>query len=173
MSISEQFNLVTRFFAEKKLDYAIIGAFALQAYGYTRATKDIDFITRYEYQSSIVAYMESLGFETLHRTTGFSNHVHAIETARIDFMYVTGKTADKLLSSLSYRDVFSDLKLPVLKPEHYLALKLFAAQSNPDRKEKDLLDIKQLLRVVKIDKAEVEKQFKKYGQEDALYGITE
>jgi hypothetical protein len=171
MSIAEHFKLVTSFFSERKLDYAIIGAFALQAYGYTRATKDIDFITRLDSQPAIVGYMESLGFETLQRTNGFSNHIHAIEAARIDFMYVSGRTAETLFSALTFRSVLDGINLPVLSPEHYLALKLFAAQSNPDRKDKDLLDIKELLRVVQIDRSVVEKQFKKYGQEESLHGL--
>lgn len=171
MSVEEHFRLVSNFFTGRKLDYAVIGAFALHAYGFTRATRDIDFITRLEYQRAIVGYMESLGYETLQCTTAFSNHLHAIESARVDLMYVSDRTADLIFSSITVRKVLDGINLPVPSPEHYLALKLFAAKSNPDRKEKDLLDIKSLLRVVHIDRSVVEMNFKKYGMEDALGGF--
>jgi hypothetical protein len=171
MSVEDHFKLVTTFFSEHKVDYAVIGAFALHAYGFTRATRDIDFITRLESQPHIVGYMESLGFETLQRTIGFSNHLHAIEAARIDFMYVSGHTADQIFSSIIVKKVLGGLNLPVPSPEHYLALKLFAAKSNPNRRDKDLLDIKSLLHVVKIDRATVEMNFRKYGMEGALNGL--
>lgn len=63
----EHFKILTEFFDREHLDYAVIGAFALHAYGYTRATTDVDFITRVECQDKIVQYLESLGFETLNR----------------------------------------------------------------------------------------------------------
>jgi hypothetical protein len=31
------------FFERERIDYALIGTFALKAYGYTRATQDVDF----------------------------------------------------------------------------------------------------------------------------------
>ena len=54
MEIKKQFKLITEFFEKEKIDYALIGAFALYTYGYTRATRDIDFITKIEYQKNIV-----------------------------------------------------------------------------------------------------------------------
>ena len=78
MTIKEQFRILTEFFERENLDYAVIGAFALYAYGYTRATRDVDFITRIEYQNKVVQYLQSLGFETLNRSEGFSNHLHPI-----------------------------------------------------------------------------------------------
>ena len=78
MNYKNQLLLLTDFFNHEKLDYALIGAFALHAYGYTRATKDVDFITRLEYQEIIIKYLESIDFETLNRSDSFSNHLYSV-----------------------------------------------------------------------------------------------
>ncbi|HID31182.1 MAG TPA: hypothetical protein EYP19_14455 [Desulfobacterales bacterium] len=71
MKFSEVFRLLIGFFEKERVDYALIGAFALQAYGYVRATRDVDFLIRTENKDKIVQYLESsLAYETNHRSTG-------------------------------------------------------------------------------------------------------
>jgi len=159
------FKDIAEFFNREKMDFGIIGAFALYSYGYVRATRDIDFITRHEYQNKVVTYLESIGFETLNRSEAFSNHVHALGTARVDMMYVDGKTAQEIFGAVEKRLIFEDLKLPVISPEHLIAMKLFAIQNNPERKLKDLSDIKEITRRTKYNKTTVKDYFKKYGLE--------
>lgn len=166
MIIKEQFRLLTRFFEEKKLDYAIIGAFALYAYGYTRATKDIDFITRREYQKIIVEYLESLGFETLNCSEGFSNHLHPMGSIKIDLVYISGETADSVFEETQRRVIFENQKLEVVSPEHLIALKLFAIKNEPGRKYRDLADIKEIFRLTNLNLDTIQALFKKYGMEE-------
>ena len=166
MTIKEQFKILTEFFEREHLDYAVIGAFALYAYGYTRATRDIDFITRSQYQSEIVGYLESLGFETLNRSEGFSNHLHSVGRARIDLVYVDGETAKIVFRSTKKKLVFEDIELPVVGPEHLVALKLFAIQNEPNRKYKELADIKEIFQLTNIDKNTMRVYFRKYGMEE-------
>jgi hypothetical protein len=40
---------LVRSFGERTIDFAVIGALALQAHGYARATQDIDFVVRAEH----------------------------------------------------------------------------------------------------------------------------
>jgi hypothetical protein len=149
----------------EQLDYAVIGAFALYGYGYVRATKDIDFITRLQHQNKVIGFLENLGFETLHRSEGFSNHLHPIGAVRVDMMYVDGPTADQLFASTTKQVLFNDVKVPVVAPEHLIALKLFAGRNNPARLFKELSDIKELVARSNVNNAIVKKYFKKYGQE--------
>jgi len=86
------------------------------------------------YQKSIVKFLMSLGFETLQRTDAFSNHVHPVGNARIDIMYVENETAEKIFSSTQRSLLFEKLELPVVSPEHLIALKLFATHSDSSRK---------------------------------------
>lgn len=166
MGLKEQFKILTEFFERENLDYAIIGAFALYAYGYTRATRDIDFITRAEYQNKIVGYLESLGFGTLNRSEGFSSHLHTIGSIRIDMVYIEGETADNVFNDSNKRLIFKDMELPVASPEHLIALKLFAIHNEPTRKYKELADIREIFQLTNVDKKTVHTYFKKYGLED-------
>ena len=172
MTIKEQFKLLTKFFEQENLDYAVIGAFALYAYGYTRATCDIDFITRIEYQKRIIEYLESLGFETLNRSEGFSNHLHPIGSMRIDLVYIGGETANIVFKSTKKKLLLENLELPVVSHEHLIALKLFAIQNEPNRRYKELADIKEIFQLTNLDMGTVREFFKKYGLEEYYYEIT-
>ena len=54
MKFGDVFRLLIDFFEKARVDYALIGAFALKAYGYVRATQDVDFLVRYEDQDKII-----------------------------------------------------------------------------------------------------------------------
>ena len=144
------------FFKREKIDYALIGAFALKAYGYMRATADIDFIVRQKDQAKIIAHLESLGFETVYSSSGYSNHVHPLSgSGRIDFVYVKGDTAES---------IFNETK-------RLLVLGNIAMKNDPDRALKEMADIKELLNLPGIDLQEVRKYFEKYGQMERYYDI--
>jgi hypothetical protein len=165
MSLKEVFQSVSEFFKRERMDYAVIGAFALYGYGYVRATRDVDFITRSEHQKKIIRFLENLGFETVHRSDSFSNHLHPIGATRVDIMYVDGPTADEFFSSTEEKLIFNDVAVPVPSAENLIALKLFAAQNNPDRKFKELSDIREILNRSEVNDSTVKKYFVKYGQE--------
>lgn len=156
-----------------KVDYALIGAFAMQAYGYTRATRDIDFVVRGRSQEKIVSYLESIGFETLHRSKGYSNHLHPIGPIRIDFVYVDDMTAGKIFKETKLVAIFKNITVPVVKAEHLLTMKLFAAKNAPERQLRELADIKELVKTADIDKGYVKKMFEKYGLGDRVSEVTD
>jgi len=172
MRFKEVFQHLAEFFGKERIDYALIGAFALKAYGYVRATQDIDFIVRHEAQSRIVAYLESLGFETIYRSPGFSNHVHPLSgLGRIDFVYVKGETAERIFKESGKRMIFNDMSIPVVSPEHLVALKVFAMKNDPDRGFHEMADIKFLLGLPGVDLQTVKGFFEKYGQMDRCYEL--
>jgi len=173
MKIREQFEILTKFFERENLDYAVVGAFALYAYGYTRVTRDIDFVTRIEYQDKIVAYLESIGFETLNRSAGFSNHLHPVGTVRIDLIYLEKETAKIIFSATLRKLILGNIELPVVSPEHLIALKLFSIQNDPERKYKELADIKEIIRLTDIENEVIRNYFKKYGLEQYYNEITD
>ena len=168
MSLKDIFEVLSDFFTREKIEYGIIGAYALYAYGYVRATKDIDFITRLENQSKVVAFLESLGFETIACSSAFSNHTHIVGSVKIDIMYVENSTADSIFQVTKRSLIFKDLSLPVVSFEHLIAMKLFAHQNNPERM-KDLSDIEEICKRTEHDEDSIKKYFVKYGQEKFYY----
>jgi hypothetical protein len=146
------------------IDYALIGAFALHAYGYVRATQDIDFIVRSRDQERIVGFLKSLGYETIYCSTGFSNHVHPVSgLGRIDFVYVKGETANRIFQDAVRRSILSGLVLPVADARHIVALKVFAMKNDPDRTLREIADIYYLIRSAGLDPLEVRPFFVKHG----------
>jgi hypothetical protein len=173
MNLRNQFNTLTEFFEREQIDYAVIGAFALHAYGYTRATQDIDFITRMEYQEKIVGYLESLGFETLNRSPGYSNHLSPVKAIRVDLVYVEGKTAEMIFKGVPKKTLFQQTKIPVVRPEHLIALKLFSVKNDPERKLKELADIKEIIQLTPVNREEIKTYFQDYGLEEYYHEIIE
>lgn len=159
-------ELLVEFFEKRQIDYALIGAFALQAYGYVRATADLDFIARSETRETIVAFLESLGYETIAVAKGFSNHVHPLEKlGRVDFVYVSGETAEEIFSSVRPMAALGEKHLVVVKPEHLIALKVFAMKNDPSRTFREMADLEYLIRLKGIDLEEVRRIFFHYGME--------
>ncbi len=54
-----------------------MGALGLHAYGHDRATFDLNLATESTAQQPLVAFLEGLGYETVHVSSGYSNHAHA------------------------------------------------------------------------------------------------
>jgi len=172
MNFRNVFQHLVDFFNREKIDYALIGAFALKAYGYTRATQDIDFFARGEDQDAIIGMLESIGFETMYRSTGYSNHQHPLSgLGRIDFVYAGGATADALFRDTRKLLVIGEMRVPVVSPEHLVALKVFAIKNNPQRALREMADIEYLLKMPDVDAEELKKVFEKYGQMGKYYEI--
>lgn len=173
LSLRAIIETLSEYFKKNEFDFGLIGAFALYAIGYVRATKDVDIITRLKYQDEIVFYLESLGFTTIHKSTAFSNHEHMIGSIRVDMMYVDGDTADNIFSSTESKILFKGLKVPVVSAEHLIALKLFAIKNDPDRKHKDASDIEEIIKNSDLKKINIKHYFIKYGQEQLYEELSE
>jgi len=49
-------------------------------------------------QAAMIQFLESLGYETLHRSTGYSNHRHAErEMGSVDLVYVRDETRTAII----------------------------------------------------------------------------
>ncbi len=80
-------------------------------------------------------------------------------------MYVEGRTADEIFFHAQKKMLFNRKAYTVVAPEHLIAMKLFAASHEPDRKLKDLADVREVVKHATIDRAEVRKLFVKFGLE--------
>jgi hypothetical protein len=161
------------FCEREKIEYALIGAFAMQAHGYIRATRDIDFVVRLKSQTRIIPYLESLGFETLHRSDGYSNHLHPIGSLRVDFVYVDDATAEEIFKETKQTMIFKNISVPVVKAEHLVKMKLWAAKNAPERLLHELADIKELVKAAHIDKALIKQLFEKQGLGDRVSEVCD
>ena len=142
----------------------VIGGVALAAYGCPRMTLDLDIATDAAAQDTLIAFMESRGFVTLHRSSGFSNHRHAErDRGRVDVMYVRDETADRLFASTKELPGPQGHPIAVPKPEHLIAMKVHAMKDAPERAGQDLVDIAYLLGVEGVDHDEARGYFERAG----------
>ena len=152
------------FFEREGIRYAVVGAFGLQAYGLGRATMDVDLVTEAEAQRQVLAFLESLGYETLHVSSGYSNHVHPMqEMGRVDLVYVGGDTSRLLFGQCVRALELGARHLPVPRPEHLAAMKVQAMKNDPGRTLQEMADIQFLLQVPGIDEEEIRSYFERAG----------
>lgn len=158
---------------ELELPVALVGALALSVYGVARATADLDLLTVARAQDELLRFLEGLGYETLHVSSGYSNHLHSDpESGRVDVLYVDPATEQKLFSQAQKHRVAANLVMTVPSPEHLVAMKVRAIKNDPRRTLQDLADIQSLLRSTAVDRSEVESYFEELGLGD-LYGQIE
>jgi len=169
MDFARVLVLVSDFFDEIEERFAVIGALGLAAQGHSRATFDVDIVTTGEVQAKLIEYLESMGYRTEHRSSGYSNHAHSDrELGRLDVVYLRGETSRAILEGATVQQGPDGVAIPVPRPEHLAALKIFAIKNNPQRELQDLEDVRQILRFPGVDKNEIEGYFKRYGLEALL-----
>lgn len=160
-------DMVTRFLDEKEFRYAVIGGVALASYGLPRTTLDVDFIVESAAQDEVIRFLESRGYQTLHRSTGYSNHRHPEPAwGSIDFVYASGATAQKLFAETRTSLGPRGIEIPLPKPEHLAALKVVAMKNDPARTWQEMADIRFLLNLPGVDRHKIRAYFDRYGMRE-------
>ena len=77
-------------------------------------------------------------------------------------MYVYGRTADELFAAAEIRQTVG-VSLPVLRPEHIIAMKVHAMKQSPMRVLIDAPDIAYLLTLPGIDRNRIREYFSQQG----------
>ena len=167
-------RLVVEELERRGVPVALVGGLALHAYGVGRATFDVDVVTLRSAQRELVAVLESRGYQTLHVSPGYSNHLHAeAALGRIDAVYVDEGTAAKLFGSARRREVLPGVSVLVPRPEHLIAMKVRAIANDPRRRLQDLADIQRLLTLPEVDRVEARGYFARLGLEEWYDEIAE
>jgi hypothetical protein len=161
MQFDEVLRTFSAFFEREQIRYAVIGGLAIRAWGHVRTTQDVDFVVEQTVKRQVIAFAEHQGFETIHVSDGFSNHVRGAD--RVDFMYVDAATADDLFRGAQTREVISGVQMNVAKPEHLSAMKAIAIKWNPRRGWRDVDDVLFLLRLPGVDRQFVRDYFVRKG----------
>jgi hypothetical protein len=163
LDFEKTLQMVDAFFGRHGQPWALAGAAALSTYGLARATQDLDFVADGGFQDRLVAHLEAAGYRTLHRSAGYSNHLHTdAALGRLDFVYVGAETSRRLFDECR-EGVFGGRTVRVPRPEHLAAMKVQAMKNDPDRRLQDLADVRFLLSVPGVDGQEVRGYFERAG----------
>ena len=145
----------------------MIGGFAVNYYGYTRNTLDVDFMITADKIDIVRGIMAEAGFTNISVGDNVAFFGMPDLPWRVDFLRVDNDTMNRLLGQANIAEVQGyKLKVPLLLD--LIAMKIFAlSQSIARRMGKDLPDISYLIIIHNLD---MEKDIRpltvKYGTEE-------
>jgi hypothetical protein len=165
LDFAKVLGVVTDFLDGKGVRHAVIGGVALIAYGLPRTTLDLDFIVESSAQDELIRFIESRGYETVHRSSGYSNHVHPdlLLWGSLDVVYIGGETSQELFAACRTTTGPGGLQIRVPKPEHLAALKVTAMKNDPARALQDMADVRFLLHLPGVDRSLIRSYFDRQG----------
>lgn len=154
----------TEFFDRESVRYVVIGGLAVHAYGRLRPTKDADFGVDLHNQRRVIAFAESLGYETLNDTRAFSNHAHSDPAmGRVDFMYFDEATAAKVFAAASEKLIIEGLTARIAAPGHLAMMKALSMKNFPHRALYEGDDVRVLLQAPGVNVEEVREYYERHG----------
>ncbi|MBF0216631.1 MAG: hypothetical protein HQL30_06515 [Candidatus Omnitrophica bacterium] len=171
------FSFLIDTFEREKIDFALIGGFALQAAGITRTTKDIDLLILAQDSVKIKKALLSRGYELLHESKDVLNFLgKKPDLGKIDFLLAHRKYALGMLDRAVTRPVFDGkLRVKTIGKEDLIGLKLQSSVNDPSRYYQDMADIFSLIRENYgiIDINLVREYFEVFNKTDELEKIIE
>lgn len=162
MNFAETLEELDDFFRERGVRFAIIGGLALQSYGLSRSTFDVDVVAPRAVQQALIDFLESRGYETLHVSEGYSNHVRKAPPSRLDFVFVDPATEEKLFARCQRAFHLAGRSYEVPHPEHLIAMKVLAMKNDSSRRHQELADIAFLMSLPGVDRQTVREYFEKH-----------
>jgi hypothetical protein len=149
--IRRVFNTVSQKLPESAIPFLMIGGHAVNHYGYTRATMDVDFMIAAEDVAAVREVMKTAGFSNISEGGTVIFFSLPESSVRVDFLPVDSETMKQLLTG-SVEVLYGGTRLKVPCLNDLLAMKLFALKSgSPRRKERDSSDIVQLMVANRLD----------------------
>jgi hypothetical protein len=155
---------LVRFLEGHSLRVGLAGALALHAHGISRATSDLDLVVEDKAKPLLLQHLDALGYERLHVSEGFSNHLHTdSRLGRVDFIYVDEHTAGLLFGQAIRSRLFAGVEVLVPRPAHLAAMKIQAMKDDPSRTLRELEDIRLLMKLPGVDQDEIGRYFERCG----------
>lgn len=150
-TLKDVFRVVADVLEPSGIDCLLVGGFAVNHYGYSRSTLDVDFMIMSDNQDAVRNAMRKAGFTniSIHDTVMFFQRPNS--AWRIDFLKVDASTMAQLIARSGCTTIHGiRVKVPALLD--LITMKLFSlAQNWAHREAKDLPDIVQLVRVNGLD----------------------
>jgi len=123
----------------KSIEHALIGGFALSAYGINRATADVDFLAHGGKKDVIILSLEKIGFKLVNKT---EDVLQFQGIGNLDIILANRPLSQKMLTLAKKSD---RLPILVLAPEDIIGLKIQAYKNDPSRELQDKADIQALI----------------------------
>ena len=175
MDFESVFRLLLQHFEKYGVRFALMGGFALHAFGFTRATQDIDILVDKTDMPKVKNLMDSLGYELLHESEDVSNFLGKMkELGRVDFLHAHRQYAKNMLKRAKVVPLLNgQFQVRVILPEDMIGLKVQSSSNDPERYHQDMADIESLIRTQgkNLDLDLVKEYFTLFGREQEFQEI--
>lgn len=162
------FHLISDIFNKSSANCVLIGGFAINYYGVTGQTIDVDFLCTLDDYKKIQNFLGKEGYETYRKEENFIQ----LEDKKsglmdIDFMFVDQSTLNEIKESGKEIEIAGQ-KFTIPSLFNLIALKLHSIKNNPKREITDLPDIIRLIvkNSIDINSHDFKDLCLKYGTED-------
>ena len=147
------FDVVCKQLPKAGVEFLMIGGHALNHYGYSRATVDVDFMIASHDGSAVREVMKAAGFSNVSESDNVVFFGHPKNSHRVDFLKIDQDSMDQLMESAEEID-YCGYRLKVPGVLDLIAMKLFAAaHGSRKREDKDLIDVVNLADVCGLELA--------------------
>lgn len=148
MNFEAVFKLIIENFEKEKINFALIGGFALHTVGCQRATNDIDFLVAKEDMPKAKKLMLAYGYRAINETEDVTNFLNDLgPLGQVDFLHAYRKYAKAMLGRATPKSVLDGkVKIKVIAPEDLIGLKVQSSSNDPNRLNLDMSDIENVLR---------------------------
>ncbi len=165
MDLEKALALLAAEFKTRGINCALMGGYALGAYGVGRATLDLDLLVDAGDLPKLEQAMTALGYEKVFSSENVSQYVsRSADLGEVDFIHAFRPAAKKmLLRAVPMPGLPPGQELKVLRAEDIIGLKAQAIANNPERKHRDSADIEELLRTTQVDWAVVKEYLELFG----------
>ena len=172
MGLFEQIVTETQ---RKGLDFLVIGGHAVNFYGYSRETADLDLLVRRDARAAWAELFSGLGYVLEHDAGTFMQFAPRGQAEwPVDLMLVRKPTLVAMLADSREVNMYG-AKLRIPSPEHLIALKLHALKhTRAHRFLKDFQDVEGMVRTNHLDlqSERIRCLFLKYGNLDLYEKIV-
>ena len=177
MDFDSTFRFLVESFNKENINFAIIGGFAMQAYGATRATSDIDMLVVIDDKEKVKKILLEKGYGLKHESNDVMNFFGKdLKQGRLDFLIAHRKYAREMLQRAESKKVLNDkYELKTVIVEDQIGLKVQSSTNDKERYHQDLADIETLIRSNKrrLNINLVRDYFKLFKREEELDKILE
>ncbi|MDZ8119368.1 nucleotidyl transferase AbiEii/AbiGii toxin family protein [Pontiella agarivorans] len=165
-SVEYVFDVVSTQLPKAGVEFLMIGGHAVNHYGFSRATVDVDFMIVSNDVATVREVMKTAGFTNVSDSDNVIFFGHPENPHRVDFLKIEQDSMDKLIKSAEVID-YSGYRLKVPGISDLIAMKLFAvSQGSLQREEKDLLDVVNLVQECGLDLKLIRELCDRYASDD-------
>lgn len=125
---------------QHRIEYAVIGGFAVFAYGGQRTTFDVDFLIHQRHRKELYKIAQVIGLQVAHENTEV---LQLSGAAQFDIIFANRPRAQKMLSRTQ---ILPNFPFPVVSAEDLIGLKIQAFCADRSREFTDKGDILEIFR---------------------------